>query len=96
MYGLAKKILLAIGFIIILSFNFLGFEFLIYYLFDKEGPYGFFHYLTIPIICSITLFFIKLLEKLRYFPAYIVDIIVLSAIFLGLGELKFLLVLGCL
>lgn len=93
---MAKKILLAIGFIIILSINFLGFEFLIYYLFDKEGPYGFFHYLTIPIICSITLFFIKLLERLRYFPAYIVDIIVLSAIFLGLGELKILLVLGCL
>lgn len=96
MYGLAKKILSAIGFIMILSINFLGLEFFIYYLFDKEGPYGYFHYLTIPIICSITLFFIKLIEKLRYFPAYIVDIIVLSAMFLGLGELKILLVLGCL
>lgn len=82
-----KKSIYAISICFILTFDFLCIEYFLYELLIKKSN---FFYLAFPSFLLILILSIKSLNKFNWYKKYINDIIVLGAVFIGLGLLKLL------
>lgn len=83
-----KKVMTAIGIILLLSFNFLGIEYLLY---DLKINGNVLFYPAFVLLLLTVLLVIKGIKKLELFYSNISDFIVVIAVFIGLGALKFIL-----
>ncbi|WIV12937.1 hypothetical protein [Proteiniborus sp. MB09-C3] len=85
---MVKKIAQLIGLIFILAFNFLGMEYLMYSLLSVKSNLL---YLAFPLFLLVMLLVINALNRFGWYRKNVNNILVLVAVFIGLGMLKLVL-----
>jgi len=86
---ITKKIIIIIGIVLMITYNVLGLEYLLYSIFKNGNTKVF--YLFLLLFLTVEVLMIDVLNRLGWFGRLTNSLIVLISIFLGLGTLKILL-----